>query len=243
MANKLSLDDILTKLKIFVDGADIESSRKMIDIYNVKGFTTNPTLMRKAGITDYEGFAREFVLYVNPLPVSLEVFADDSIEMERQAKTINSWGNNVYVKIPITNTGGISTSGLIKELNSEGIKINTTAVFTREQIDGLENCFDTDVPAIVSVFSGRIADAGVDPISNTSYAVDKFKEKPNVEILWASTREIYNVVQAINAGAHIITIPYSLLPKLKDLGKNLTDFSRETVQMFRDDALKSGYTL
>ncbi len=243
MANKSSLDNILTKLKVFVDGADIESSRKMIELYNVKGFTTNPSLMRKAGITNYEDFAKKFVLYVNPLPVSLEVFADDPIEMERQAKAINSWGKNIYVKIPITNTEAISMTPLISRLDKEGIKVNATAVFTKKQIDSLYNCFNCGVPSIVSIFAGRIADAGQDPSENIRYAVEKFRDKPNVEILWASTREVYNVVQASNAGAHIITIQNSLIPKLSSIGKNLEEFSKDTVIQFRRDALESEYVI
>lgn len=231
------------KIKIYADGADLETADQLIESYNVKGFTTNPTLMRKAKVVNYEEFARKILSNLKDYPISFEVFEDDIEGMRRQARLINNWGNNVYVKIPITNTEGVSMRGLIRDLNSEGIKVNTTAVFTREQIDNLEDCFDTGIPAIVSVFSGRIADAGQDPTLNIAYAVDRFREKPNVEILWASTREIYNVIQAINAGAHIITIPYSLLPKLRDIGKDLTEFSRETVIMFREDALKSGYTL
>ncbi len=243
MVTELSLDNLLAKLKVFVDGADIESSKKMIKLYNVKGFTTNPSLMRKAGITNYEDFAKKFVLYVNPLPVSLEVFADDPIEMERQAKVINSWGKNIYVKIPVMNTEALPMTSLISRLDKEGIKVNATAVFTKKQIDRLYNCFNCGIPSIVSIFAGRIADAGYNPEENINYAVQKFKDKPNVEILWASTREVYNVVQASNAGAHIITIQNSLIPKLSSIGKNLEEFSKDTVIQFRNDALESGYKL
>ncbi len=241
--NNLNLENILTKLKVYVDGADISSAKEMIEKYHVKGFTTNPTLMRKARIMDYYNFAREFISYVAPLPVSLEVFADEPVEMEEQAKIINSWGKNIYVKIPIMNTQTIPMAPLIKKLSQKEIKINATAVFTKEQIDSLYSCFDSGAPAIVSIFAGRIADAGQDPGENIRYSVEKFKNKPNVETLWASTREAYNVVQAMNAGAHIITIPNTMIPKLDTIGKDLEEFSKETVIQFRKDALESGYKL
>ena len=163
--------------------------------------------------------------------------------MEKQAKIINGWGRNIYVKIPIMNTEGIQMDSLIKKLCKEEMKINATAVFTKRQIDSLYNCFNSEIPAIVSIFAGRIADTGQNPEENVRYAVEKFKDKPNVEILWASTREVYNVVQANNAGAHIITIQNSMIPKLSSIGKNLEDFSRDTVIQFRNDALESRYII
>ena len=231
------------KIKIYADGADLETALRMIEQYNVKGFTTNPTLMHKKGIKDYQKFAKEFIAVVRDYPISFEVFEDDFEEMRRQARLINSWGDNVYVKIPIMNTEERSTAGLIAELNKEEIKINTTAVFTEDKIDGLENVFDSGTPGIISIFAGRIADAGHDPKEKIKYALNKFRSKPHVEILWASTREPYNIIEAINCRCHIITVPNNIIEKIPTFGKDLYAFSLETVNMFREDALKSGYAL
>jgi transaldolase len=230
------------KIKLFADGIDPSLMDSAITEYDVTGFTTNPSLMKALGVKDYEAFARDMLARSRGYPVSFEVISDDLDEMEIQARKIASWGPNAYVKIPITNTRGISTSGLIKRLNSSGVKVNVTAVFTKEQVDGLEGCLGHE-PAIVSVFAGRIADAGQDPCEYIRYAVDKLKGYKNVEVLWASTREAYNVVQAIDSGAQIITVTGSILKKLKEFGKGLGDFSRETVQMFYDDAQASGFKL
>ncbi len=239
----MNLSEVSNRIKLFADGIDHSQVEEALERYNVKGFTTNPSLMKKLGVTNYEHFAKDFMSKVEGYPVSFEVFADDLGEMERQAEIISNWGENVYVKIPIMNTEGVSTSGLIKKLSDQGVKINTTAVFTEEQIDGLRDAYNKDVPSILSVFSGRIADAGVDPNEIVQYAVEKFKDKKNVEILWASTREVYNILEAINSKADIITAQSSILKKLDKLGKNLTEFSQDTVKMFRNDALSSGYEL
>jgi len=243
MQKRVNLSEILENIKIYADGADFKSAREMIEKYNVKGFTTNPSLMRKAGIANYESFAREFVSIVKPLPVSLEVFADDIKEMERQARIISDLGENIYVKIPVINTEKISMCPLIKKLTEDGIKINTTAVFTKNQIDSLYDCLDSSTNIIISIFAGRIADAGYNPEENIGYAVQKFKDKQNIEILWASTREAYNLIQARNAGAHIITVQNSIITKLNCMGKDLEEFSRDTVFQFRNDALESRYII
>ncbi len=231
------------KIKIFADGIDLESIPLMIDKYHVTGFTTNPSLMAKLGVKDYETFAHDMLSKTNGYPVSFEVIADDLDEMRRQAERISQWGENAYVKIPITNTQGVPTYDIIKQLSAKGVKLNITAIFTKEQLDGLEGCFNDDIPAVVSIFAGRIADAGQNPSEYIEYAADKFRGNKNVSILWASTREPYNVIQAIEAGAHIITATGDVIKKLDNMGKDLSEFSRETVQMFRNDAIKSGFTL
>jgi len=231
--------DVIKEIKIFADGAELIEVPKMIEKYGVRGFTTNPTLMRKAGIKNYEEFSRKMLSRAYPFPVSFEVFADTPLEMERQAKIINSWGENVYVKIPITNTKGIPTSRLIKKLGEERVKINVTAVFSKEQLNSLIEYINLSTPIIVSVFSGRIADAGYDPTEITRYATNLFKDFQNVEVLWASTREVYNIIQAKNSGCHIITVPNSIIKKAAStLEKNLEQFSLETIKMFKDDAEK-----
>ena len=235
--------NISDKIKIFGDGAILEDVGWLLNEYKVKGFTTNPTLMKSAGIKDYMGFAKEMLLRVNGLPLSLEVFDDEFDEMERQAHKLAELGSNVYVKIPITNTKGQSSYDLIHRLNHDSIKLNITAIFTKEQIDGLVPHLQNSVPSIVSVFAGRIADAGLDPIPYMKYAVEQFKDNKNAEILWASPRQIYNIIEAIDAGCDIITVQNSLLPKIKNFGKDLSEFSLDTVKMFYNDALESGYKL
>ena len=235
--------DALRKIKIFADGASIRQIPELIAKYNIQGFTTNPTLMAKEGIRDYHAFAKELLAMVGGRPVSFEVFADDFEEMRRQAMTLADWGENVYVKIPITNTRQESTAALVKSLSASGVKLNVTAVFTPQQIAGLARCFDTGTPAVVSVFAGRIADAGIDPASIVRGALEQFKAQPHVEVLWASCREIFNVVNAADVGCHIVTVPISMLEKLSSFGKDLAEFSLETVKMFRADALASGLSL
>lgn len=233
----------LPSIQIFADGAVIEEVRPLIERYAVKGFTTNPTLMAKAGVRDYEGFARKLLDAVGGLPVSLEVFADDMAEMERQAKKLASWGDNVFVKIPITNTRRESTNDLVRTLARSGVKLNVTAILTTDQVDRLVPCLAPDVPAIISVFAGRISDTGVDAVPIVRHAIDAARARPHAQVLWASCREIYNVVQAANAGCHIVTVPNDLLKKLDGLGKDLGDLSLDTVKMFRNDALSSGFVL
>jgi transaldolase len=230
-------------IKIFADGAVLEDVPKLLASGTLTGFTTNPTLMAKAGVKDYERFARRFLDAVNGLPVSLEVFADDIPNMIRQARILASWGDNVFVKLPVTNTAGESTAEAIAQLSKDGVKINVTAVFTRQQIDGLVPRFDPRTPAIISIFAGRIADAGVDPQPTVRHAVERARERPNIEILWASCREIFSVVLAAEAGCHIITVPNDMLGKLKGLGRDLNDVSLDTVKMFYNDATSSGFRL
>lgn len=233
----------LPNIKIFADGAVLEDVPKLLAAGYLKGFTTNPTLMAKAGVRDYEGFAKRFLDAAKGLPVSLEVFADDLPNMVRQAKILASWGDNVFVKIPVTTTRGDSTADAVAELSRAKVKINVTAVFTETQIDALIPRFDPGVPAIISVFAGRIADAGIDPRVNVRYAVEKARALPNIEILWASCREIWSVVLAAEVGCQIITIPNDMLGKLRGLGRDLTDVSLDTVKMFYNDAVASGFKL
>ena len=195
------------------------------------------------GIRDYRTFATQLLAVVGGRPVSFEVFADDIEEMRRQALTLAGWGENVYVKIPITNTRRESTAELVKSLSSAGVKLNVTAVFTPEQIVGLSRCFDSGTPAVVSIFAGRIADAGIDPASIIGGALEQFQAQAHVEVLWASCREIFNVVSAASVGCHIVTVPIGMLDKLSSLGKDLAEFSLDTVKMFRADALASGLSL
>jgi transaldolase len=234
--------DLTKKIELYADGVDLESMPKMVKEYGVTGFTTNPTLMANLGVKDYKLFAKEALSRSQGYPVSFEVIGDELGEMKRQAQLIASWGKDVYVKIPISNSKGAPTYELIKDLNSEGIKLNITAIFTKEQINGLEDCLH-HAPSIVSIFAGRIADTGLDPSDTIRYAVKKFKDQPYVRVLWASTREVYNIIQAIDSGAHIITVTKDIIKKTNNIGKDLTDFSRETVQMFLDDATKSGFKL
>ena len=232
------------KIKIFSDGADIESIKLFSANPIIKGFTTNPTLMRKAGVTDYEVFAREAIKIVGEKPISFEVFTDDIDEMLVQAKKIASWGKNVSVKIPVINTKGVSTKSIISQLSSEGVVVNVTAIFSDAQIQEVIDAIDPNASAIVSIFAGRIADSGRDPALPIRKAVEYAKSKPGVEILWASTREAYNIIEADQAGCQIITVAPDMISKAqKSFGKNLDNFSRETVQMFYDDAIASGFSI
>jgi transaldolase len=230
-------------IKIFADGAVLEDIPKLLAKGNLQGFTTNPTLMAKAGVKDYEGFAKRILDAAHGLPVSLEVFADDIPNMIRQARLLASWGDNVFVKVPVTNTARQSTGEAVSVLSKEGVKLNVTAVFTSAQVDALLPLLDASTPAIISVFAGRIADAGVDPQPIVRRAVEAAKSKPSIEILWASCREIYNVVQAVEVGCHIITVPNDMLKKLEMFGRDLEDVSLDTVKMFYNDATSSGFQL
>ncbi len=231
------------KIKLFADGANLDD---MLNAYNsgiVQGFTTNPTLMRKAGITDYETFAREVLAMISDRPISFEVFADDFETMYRQAHKINSWGENVYVKIPITNTKGESAVPLVKRLVGDGIKLNVTAILTLEQVQAVNNVLSPYIPAIVSVFAGRIADTGSDPVTIMAQAAQMLKSESQAELLWASPREVLNVYQAEICGCDIITATGDILKKLSMRDKDLSELSRETVQMFYDDACKAGFQI
>lgn len=230
-------------IKIFADGADKKGILEMYNNPRIGGFTTNPTLMRKAGITDYIAFAKDILLAIPDKPISFEVFADDLAEMKRQALEIKTWGANVYVKIPVMNTKRVSTAGLIRELSQAGVQLNITAILTLDQVEEVANALRGGAPAFVSVFAGRIADTGVDPIPLMKSALDRLKPVPNAALLWASPREVLNVYQAEAIGCHIITATNDLLKKLNLKEKNLTDYSQETVQMFLDDAQAAGYQL
>lgn len=233
------LDDI----KIFYDGVDLDFIAK--DKNNlIKGITTNPTLMKKGGIKNYEDFSKKLIEAFPTGPISLEVFSDEFEAMKAQALQINSWGDNVYVKIPITNSKGKSSKSLIKYLISEGVKLNVTAVFTLEQFKYISECFENTEANIISIFCGRIADSGKNPeITAKSFIDFKTKESLNVDVLWASAREIYNLVQAIKTGCEIITLDKNLINKIENIGKDLETFSLETVKLFYEDAISAGYSL
>ena len=231
-------------IKIFADGADLDG---IIDLYRkpyIKGLTTNPTLMRKVGIADYETFAHSVLESVTDKPISFEVFSDDFPEMRRQALKIRDWQDNVYVKIPITNTKGESALPLIADLAKEQVKVNVTAILTEEQVKGVAGVLRKDVPAVVSVFAGRIADTGVDPIPAMKKSRELLRELPEAELLWASVREVLNIFQAAECGCHIVTVPHDILAKAAKLGGlDLTELSLDTVKMFYQDAVAAGFKL
>jgi transaldolase len=235
------LDRITTR--IFADGADLDSILALAADPRISGFTTNPTLMHKAGLTDYERFARDLLERVDTHPISFEVFADSRQEMRRQARLIASWGENVYVKIPVTTTTGESTAPLVRELSETGVNVNVTALFTTAQVELITAALSDGAPSYISVFAGRIADAGVDPVPIMARSVDIMVDAPRSELIWASPREILNLVQADRVGCHIITITHDLLKKLDCLGKTLEQYSLETVRMFQGDAVAAGFTL
>lgn len=231
------------KIKLFADGADKATMLEMYRNPCIRGFTTNPTLMRKAGIVDYSCFARDILAAIPDRPISFEVFADDFREMERQARIISSWGENVYVKIPVTNTRRESSSELVRRLTYEGVKLNVTALLTLRQVRCVCAALEGGAPAYISVFAGRIADTGRDPLPIMSAAMEMIADLPQVELIWASPRELLNVFQAESIGCHIITATADILKKLTSVGKDLADFSLETVQMFYSDARQSGFSL
>jgi len=235
------LDQISTR--IFADGADLAGILALAANLRIAGFTTNPTLMRKVGLTDYARFARELLERVTELPISFEVFADDADEMRRQARVITSWGTNVYVKIPVTSTTGESMATLARELSEDGVKVNVTALFTTAQVELITAAVADGAPSYISVFAGRIADAGVDPMPIIARSVEIMEQAPRSELIWASPREILNLIQANDMGCDIITMTHDLLEKLDGLGKSLEQYSLETVRMFHDDALAAGFTL
>tara|TARA_R110001592_G_scaffold57277_1_gene174152 strand:+ start:27374 stop:28120 length:747 start_codon:yes stop_codon:yes gene_type:complete len=231
------------RIKLFADGADLDSMLALYADPRIMGFTTNPTLMRKAGITDYQAFAREVLAAIPDRPVSFEVFADDLQMMEQQAEIIATWGDNVNVKIPITNTQGEFTGPIIERLSSRGVKLNITAIFSPAQVKAVVGALAPDTPAIISVFAGRVADTGLDPMPLMAESRDILDGNPNWELLWASPRELLNIFQADAVGCHIITATPDLLAKLSGVGKNLEAFSLETVKMFFNDAQSAGYDI
>lgn len=231
------------RIKLFADGADLAPIRAMADDPRIRGFTTNPTLMRKAGIADYAAFAREVLAIVGDKPVSFEVFSDDFATMEREAREIASWGGNTYVKIPVTNTKGEFAGDLIGKLSGEGIALNVTALLTLDQVTEVGRALAPQTRSIVSVFAGRIADTGVDPVPMMTEAVRILGNRPHAELLWASPRELLNLFQADACGCHIITATPDLLNKLALVGKDLSTYSLETVKMFYNDAKAAGYRL
>ena len=231
------------KITIYADGADIEAMKEEYKKGYVKGFTTNPTLMKKAGVKDYVTFAKECVKEIPDLPLSLEVFADDFEGMEEEARIICALGDNVYVKIPITNSKGESSIPLIKKLSKEGLRLNVTAILTMEQIEETIDAFADGTQNIVSVFAGRIMDTGVDAVPMMKKAKELAKNKPGTLTLWASCREVYNIIQAEESGTDIITVTNAILAKLPNFGKDLKQLSLETVQMFVNDAKGLGYSI
>ncbi len=231
------------QVKIFADGADVAGMLEMYRNPHISGFTTNPTLMKKAGITDYELFSKEILALIKDRPISLEVFSDSFDEMEAQAREIATWGRNVYVKIPITNTSGESSAPLIERLSNAGIKVNVTAIMTIQQVYEVLPALKNSPGAYVSIFAGRIADTGRDPLPVMKQAVRTLSSHPNIELIWASPRELLNIVQANEIGCHVITVTNDILKKLSTIGKNLDQFSLETVEMFYNDACSAGFKL
>ena len=230
------------KTKIFADGADLNSMLELNKLSYIKGLTTNPSLMKKAGIDDYETFAKSVLQNVKEKSVSFEVFSDNHDEMYVQAKKISSWGDNAFAKIPICNTKKQYSYDLIKKLSDENVKLNITAIMTRDQIDGVYNSLNKNTQSFVSIFAGRIADTGVEPEAIIKYAVD-INKNFNSEIIWASTREVLNIFQCAKLGCNIITVTPDLIGKLKNLGKNLEEYSVDTVKMFYNDARSAGYKI
>ena len=231
------------QVKIFADGADKSDILRLYANPEIKGFTTNPTLMRKAGITDYEAFAKDILLSVPDRPISFEVFSDDMDEMERQALKIAAWGANVYVKIPVTNTLGVPTYALQHRLAQQRVQLNVTALMTLDQVRQVSDALEDHAPSNISVFAGRIADTGIDPLHLMAEAVSIMRRFPKQQLIWASPRELLNIFHADSIGCHIITVTADVLKKLSLVGKNLDQYSLETVKMFRDDAVAAGFAL
>lgn len=231
------------KVKIFADGADRKGMLEMHAKPFIKGLTTNPTLMRKAGISDYRAFSREILSEIRDKPLSLEVFSDDFSEMRRQALEIASWGNNVYVKIPVTNTKRETCYPLVRSLAEEGVKLNVTALMTLAQVRDVVSSLNAKVPSYVSVFAGRLADTGRDPVPLMAAAVEQLKVNPKAELIWASPRELLNIFQADQIGCHVITVTNDILKKLSLVGYDLDEYSLDTVKMFYGDAVAAGYSL
>jgi transaldolase len=236
-----SVDDL--KVKIFADGADLSGIIEMSKNPLIKGFTTNPTLMRKAGVSNYESFARELLKSVTDRPVSFEVFADDFDAMIAQGRKIATWGDNVNVKVPVSNTRGEFAGPVLRALSAERVVLNVTAIMTVDQVRAVAAALDPNVPAIISVFAGRIADTGIDPIPHMTACKEVLSSRPKAELLWASPREVLNIFQADKVGCDIITCTNDLIAKLSLTGKDLIDYSRETVQMFYKDATAAAYSI
>ncbi len=231
------------KVKIFADGADLDGILEYYHNPLIKGFTTNPTLMRRSGITDYEGFAHKILDHISDRPISFEVFSDEFNEMERQARKISTWGKNVFVKIPITNTDKKSSLELVRRLALEGIQLNVTALMTPDQVKLISPSLGNLVPSFISIFAGRIADTGREPGPLMREAVEIMSQFPNQELIWASPRELLNIFHADEVGCHVITVTHDLLKKLALLGKDLDEFSLDTVKMFFHDAKTAGFKL
>lgn len=231
------------RIKIFADGADLPSMLTLAGQPHIKGLTTNPTLMRQAGLNDYKAFAADVLAAITDKPISFEVFADDPTEIVRQARLIASWADNVYVKIPVTTTDGTSTNPMISELSAEGVKLNVTALMSPAQVESVAAALRPGVPAIISVFAGRVADTGRDPVPLMQDCVDLLSDHDDIELIWASPRELLNIFQADAIGCDIITVTPDLLKKLDLVGKDLDAFSLETVQMFYRDATAAGFQL
>jgi transaldolase len=236
-----SIDSL--SIEIFADGADKATMLEMASKPFIKGLTTNPTLMKKAGITDYKEFASSVLQDVTKKPISFEVFSDDFLEMERQALEISGWGNNVYVKIPVTNTHKEPCYGLINRLSHSGVKLNVTALTTLRQVEQVADNLSKNVPSYISVFAGRIADTGIDPVPIIRDAVKYIKDSKNIKLIWASPRELLNIFQAESVGCHIITATNEILNKLELIGKDLEEYSLDTVKMFYKDAVSAGYSI
>lgn len=231
------------KVKLFADGAEKNGMLEMYRNPLISGFTTNPTLMKKAGISNYKEFALDILTIIKDKPISFEVFSDEFDEMERQARLIASWGENVYVKIPITNTKQELSINLVRKLSSDGIKLNVTAILTVEQVKVILPSLRRTNGAYISIFAGRVADTGVDPLPIMKECVNLLTEYPKIELIWASPRELYNVIQANEIGCHVITATNDIMKKLSLLGKDLSEYSLETVKMFYNDALAAGFSL
>lgn len=231
------------KVQIFADGADKAGMLEMYRLPHISGFTTNPTLMRKVGLTDYQAFAREIVQAIPDRPISFEVFSDEFDEMERQANLISTWGDNVYVKIPVTNTRAEPATELVRRLAARGVKLNVTALMTVEQVRVVSQALAGGPSSYISVFAGRIADTGRDPLPLLREALDVMRPQPQQELIWASPRELLNIFQADDIGCHVITVTNDILKKLSLVGKDLTEYSLDTVKMFRTDAVQAGFQL
>jgi transaldolase len=231
------------RVQIFADGADRAGIESLARNPVIKGFTTNPTLMRASGVSDYEAFARDVLTLVGQRPISFEVFADDFEEMIRQGRRIATWGDGVFVKIPVTNTRGEPSSDVLRTLSSEGVRLNVTAMTTPDQVERVVSCLDPGAHHFVSIFAGRVADTGRDPLPLIRRCLEVLAPRPEVRLIWASPREILNVVQADAVGCHVITVTHDLLKKLPLLGKDLAEFSLETVQMFHRDGVTAGFEL
>jgi transaldolase len=230
-------------VKIFADGADLASMLELYRQPHIKGFTTNPTLMRQAGISNYGAFAQRVLKAIPDRPISFEVFSDEFEEMERQAREIAGWGENVYVKVPVTNTRGEPSYDLVRRLSTDGVRVNVTALMTLDQVSAVAEAVGSGAPACVSVFAGRVADTGVDPVPLMAEAVRRLESAPHAELIWASPRELLNIFQADAIGCHIITVTHDILKKLSLVGYHLDEYSLDTVKMFYTDAAKAGFAL